>query len=719
LQLVLEKASLSALFGDNLFFISLIREDFVSQAISLYKATKTGLWHTTSQKLENFINADGELEYSREEIKRWLKHILDQEYGAEKLFKSMVVEPLRLTYEKLVANTLGCVKEIATYIGVVLPDNFSISTTRNEKIGTSLNKQFKERFMAEEEKFVQWCYELRGMVAAYLIEKEAKKLPNQTTKSQQSETMNVTTPPITANYASSNLRTKVKLYDLGNSREEYKGILSPVYDDEVVKKYITEQFLGNASIYANRYQHFDYWEWLLRTAQQHLSLNNLEALRILDIGSGAGNTISPLFKLFPNASIVASDLSVPLLKIFKDLYEKDYGARTCTIIQLNAEEIVFEDNQFDLVVGGAILHHLLSPERAIKECFRVLKPQGYAVFFEPFESGNSAVASVLLKLLELNELFHQQDEPLTPEIVRFFKAWCHDVDVRKKMSEDSPLLQQLDDKWLFTKQYFQNVSESVGGEVVIYSISDMTKPFSNTIKVLIKLGLQLEGNHLPKWVIDYILEEEEKFLRESTEEAMMKKGCIIFHKAKPRAKLAFQPKYHSQSEENMTSLVNTIFELPKILKPPYSWVEHIPFAFFLVHTLKPRVLVELGVYVGNSYNAFCQAISLLKTATQCYGIDTWRGDEHTNFYDESIYNELFAYQQREYQGFSSLLRMTFDEARSHFADGTIDLLHIDGFHTYDAVKHDFDNWLPKVSDQGVVIFHDTEVREQDFGVWRL
>jgi GT2 family glycosyltransferase len=158
---------------------------------------------------------------------------------------------------------------------------------------------------------------------------------------------------------------------------------------------------------------------------------------------------------------------------------------------------------------------------------------------------------------------------------------------------------------------------------------------------------------------------------------------------------------------------------PLRLSPPDAWVGHIPFAFWLIEAAAPRRFVELGTHSGNSYLAFLQAVDELKLNTQCFAVDTWRGDEHAGLYDEQVYEDLEKYHNSRYQSYSRLVRSTFEEALPQFDDGSVDIVHLDGLHTYEAVKGDFESWLPKLSERGIVVLHDINVRENRFGVWRL
>jgi hypothetical protein len=166
------------------------------------------------------------------------------------------------------------------------------------------------------------------------------------------------------------------------------------------------------------------------------------------------------------------------------------------------------------------------------------------------------------------------------------------------------------------------------------------------------------------------------------------------------------------------------FLSPVSFRPPErlvtsGWLEHAPFAFWLIEQLRPNVLVELGTYLGFSFCAFCQAIRMAGLSTAAFAVDHWTGDDHGGFYGEEVYQRVEAYCRDHYSDISTLLRMAFPDALQYFEDGSIDLLHIDGRHYLEDVRADFESWRPKLSECAVVLFHDINVRQREFGAHQL
>jgi hypothetical protein len=156
--------------------------------------------------------------------------------------------------------------------------------------------------------------------------------------------------------------------------------------------------------------------------------------------------------------------------------------------------------------------------------------------------------------------------------------------------------------------------------------------------------------------------------------------------------------------------------------PAASWLGHRRFGYDLVRNLRPARLVELGVCLGTSFFAFCQAVKDGGLDTDLVAVDTWEGDEHTGFYGPDF---LRRFDDARRASFARLrvrqIKRPFDEARTEVPAGSVDILHLDGCHTYDSARHDYDTWSDSVRPGGVILFHDIAVRDpgRGFGVYRL
>lgn len=190
-----------------------------------------------------------------------------------------------------------------------------------------------------------------------------------------------------------------------------------------------------------------------------------------------------------------------------------------------------------------------------------------------------------------------------------------------------------------------------------------------------------------------------------------------FHIARDRDRLV------AERVAGLSTLIDSAFDPlfwnPARLGAQGVWWTHVPFAHWLVRAAAPEVLVELGTFTGVSYSAFCHAVLEAGLPTRCHSVDTWCGDRQAGETGDKVYEDFRRFHDRHYDKFSTLLRCTFDAAVERFTDGSIDLMHIDGLYTYDAVRHNFESWLPKFSKRAIVLLHKTNTRDGDFEVWRF
>lgn len=116
-------------------YIYLIRRDLFAQAVSLYKATSTSVFHSNIQHTSEALEKLSELEYDFEQIDEWYRHIQAQEAAWQAYFDEYRIFPLHVTYEDLEADVVTVVKRIAAYLAI--PEK-QVSKCKPDSIFTKL-----------------------------------------------------------------------------------------------------------------------------------------------------------------------------------------------------------------------------------------------------------------------------------------------------------------------------------------------------------------------------------------------------------------------------------------------------------------------------------------------------------------------------------------------------------------------------------------------------
>ena len=145
-------------------------------------------------------------------------------------------------------------------------------------------------------------------------------------------------------------------------------------------------------------------------------------------------------------------------------------------------------------------------------------------------------------------------------------------------------------------------------------------------------------------------------------------------------------------DETVISLSNDIMSISS------AWQGHRNFANWLTEHLKPGVTVDLGVDYGFSTFALAE-----RNPGHVYGIDLFQGDEHAGFRDTGEFVSDF----KDRNGIENVtfIKGDFNQVAEMWVS-PIDILHIDGLHTFEAVSNDYTTWIKFVHPNGVILMHD-------------
>jgi predicted O-methyltransferase YrrM len=139
--------------------------------------------------------------------------------------------------------------------------------------------------------------------------------------------------------------------------------------------------------------------------------------------------------------------------------------------------------------------------------------------------------------------------------------------------------------------------------------------------------------------------------------------------------------------------------LPEAL-PESDISDHLGPLFFFAMQAKPKLMVELGTRGGESTRSLLAAAFLSKAVLLSIDIDDWE-------LNDLPYHENWHFVQADDIEFgkSSFVKWCH---RQHIKP-VIDVLLIDTTHEYEHTKKEIATWMPFIADDGIMIFHDTNM----------
>jgi SAM-dependent methyltransferase len=269
-------------------------------------------------------------------------------------------------------------------------------------------------------------------------------------------------------------------------------IFTPGYDDSCIRGTMTSQFRDDANTYAAAYADESLNRQLLALARPWLPE---EVKVVLELCSGGGNNLAPLLEIFPDATVVATDLSPELLSVLSRRAHERGIEDGVVAVQLDASEDLLAPESTDLVIGMAALHHVIEPRAALSAARKALRSGGVAVFYEPLAAGYAFLAHTHRLLLA---------DPRSTQITPDGRSYLDKMALGWEMILDQGKTREavcgFDDKWCFPRAAMERLAAEAGFASCRFVVPKPVVTFTSQTLRTMPLAIPGAGRDiLPDW----------------------------------------------------------------------------------------------------------------------------------------------------------------------------------------------------------------------------
>lgn len=148
--------------------------------------------------------------------------------------------------------------------------------------------------------------------------------------------------------------------------------------------------------------------------------------RVLDYGCGNGNSLLKIAKMGASEmfGIDISDVSIENAK--REAINEGYDEKAITLLVIDAENMKFEDDSFDIIHESGVLHHL-DLEKAYSELARVLRPDGECICIEAL--GHNKIIHLYRKMTPQLRTEWETEHILCKKHIERAKIYFNKVDI--------------------------------------------------------------------------------------------------------------------------------------------------------------------------------------------------------------------------------------------------------------------------------------------------